>query len=257
MKVALLSDVHANLVALEAVLAALPAVDAIWVMGDTVGYGPDPSDVLALLQERRALMVAGNHDLAAATGEGLDMFNGYAAEAVQRHRSWLSPAERDALAALPLVREVDGFTLCHGSLRDPMWEYVVSPLQARATLDLARTPHCCNGHTHVPALFRSTAADARRSAAEGYGLLAAKPLVAHQVLIETDVPIRLDGSCLVNPGSVGQPRDGDPDAAYALLDTTAKTVTFMREAYDVAETQRRIRARGLPGLLADRLSIGF
>jgi diadenosine tetraphosphatase ApaH/serine/threonine PP2A family protein phosphatase len=257
MKVALLSDVHANLMALEAVLAALPPVDAIWVTGDTVGYGPDPSDVLALLQERKAIMVAGNHDLAAATGEGLDLFNAYAAEAVERHRAWLTAAERDALAALPLVREVDGFTLCHGSLRDPIWEYVVSPVQARATLDLARTPCCCNGHTHVPALFRSAAADATRPAADGYRLVAAKPPVAHEVPIELGRVTSLAGSCLVNAGSVGQPRDGDPDAAYALVDTTALTVTFLRARYDVRETQRRIRARGLPELLADRLLIGF
>lgn len=247
MKVALLSDIHANLVALEAVLAALPPVDSIWVTGDTVGYGPDPSDVLALLRERGAVMVAGNHDLAAATGAGLGMFNAYAADAVEMHRSWLSAAERDALAALPLVREVDGFTLCHGSLRDPVWEYVVSAVQARATLDIARTPRCCNGHTHVPALFRKTATGATEAA------------------IVNGSAIPLEGSCLVNPGSVGQPRDGDPDAAYAILDTSpaagagevAPTVTFLRARYDVAETQRRIRARGLPGLLADRLAIGF
>ncbi|MDE3112785.1 MAG: metallophosphoesterase family protein [Chloroflexota bacterium] len=239
MKVALLSDVHANLVALEAVLAAAGTVDAIWVMGDTVGYGPDPSDVLALLRERDAVMVAGNHDLAAATGEGLDMFNGHAAAAVKRHRSWLSAEERDALAALPLTREVDRFTLCHGSLRDPIWEYVVAPSQAHATLRIASTPHCCNGHTHVPAVFRD--AGTRTTI----------------VPIEVGRPIALDASCLVNPGSVGQPRDGDPDASYALLDTAATTVTFARARYDVAKTQERIRARGLPAILADRLSSGF
>ncbi len=256
MRIGLLSDVHANLVALEAVLAALGSVDQIWVMGDTVGYGPDPSDVLARLHEREAVMIAGNHDLAAATGEGLDLFNGYAAEAVRRHRSWLSAEERDALATLPLTREVDGFTLCHGSLRDPVWEYVISPLQAQATLALAHTPHCCNGHTHVPAVFRS-AVDSTRSAAEESGRLAARPLGAARVPIEAGHAIALDGSCLVNPGSVGQPRDGDPDASFAVLDTGALTVTFRRAPYDVAETQRRIRARGLPGLLAERLSVGF
>ena len=239
MRVGLLSDVHANLVALEAVLAALGPVDALWVMGDTVGYGPEPSDVLALLRERGAAMVAGNHDLAAGTGEGIDLFNGYAAEAVRRHRSWLSAEERDALATLPLTREVDRFTLCHGSLRDPVWEYVTSPSQAQATLRIARTPHCCNGHTHVPAIFRSGGRSAAR------------------VAIETGSTYELDVASLLNPGSVGQPRDGDPDASYAILDTAALTVTFQRARYDVAETQRRIRARGLPGLLADRLAVGF
>lgn len=239
MKVALLSDVHANLVALEAVLAAIGAVEAIWVMGDTVGYGPDPSDVLALLRERRAVMVAGNHDLAAATGEGLELFNAHAGAAVRRHRSWLSAEERDALAGLPLTREIEAFTLCHGSLRDPVWEYVVSPLQAQATLRIASTPHCCNGHTHVPAVFRSAGGRATF------------------VPIEAGHAIALDGSCLVNPGSVGQPRDGDPDASYALLDTVTATVTFERAPYDVAQTQRRILSRGLPAILAERLSAGF
>ncbi len=239
MKVALLSDIHANLAALEAVLAAVGAADQLWVMGDTVGYGPDPSDVLAVLRERRAVMVAGNHDLAAATGEGVELFNAYAAAAVRRHRSWLSAEERDALAALPLTREVEGFTLCHGSLCDPIWEYVVSPQQAQATLRIATTPHCCNGHTHVPAVFRSQG-----------GRTVAVPIVTGRAIV-------LDGSCLVNPGSVGQPRDGDPDASYAVLDTDPGTVTFRRVAYDVATTQGRIRARGLPEVLAARLTVGW
>ena len=219
--VALLSDIHANLVALEAVLAALPRVDRIWVTGDTVGYGPDPSDVLALLRERGALMVAGNHDRAVATGEGVEMFNAYAAAAVKAHRTWLSAEERDRLAALPLTLESDGFTLVHGSLRDPVWEYVMTQGQAAATLGLAKTAHCCNGHTHVPRIFR------------------------------------VGDRALVNPGSVGQPRDDDPRAAYALLVTETAEVRFERAEYDVAETQRRIRARGLPDFLADRLAIGF
>jgi putative phosphoesterase len=219
--VALLADVHANLAALESVLAATGRVDAIWVMGDTVGYGPDPSEVIAMLRERNAVIVAGNHDLAVATGQGIDLFNPYAAAAVRAHRSWLSAEERDALAALPLTVEADGFTLCHGSLRDPVWEYVLTPPQAEDTLRRAKTTHCCNGHTHVPKLWR------------------------------------VGERMLVNPGSVGQPRDDDPRAAYAVLDTGNATVTFRRASYDIATTQARIRARGLPGFLADRLAIGF
>lgn len=235
----LISDVHANLQALEAVLAAAGPVDRIWVMGDTAGYGPDPSDVIALLLERRALVVAGNHDLAAATGAGVEMFNPYAAAAVKAHRAWLSSEERDRLAALPLTAREPGFTLCHGSLRDPVWEYVTSPSQAAATLERSETPHCCNGHTHIPAVFRLAEGRTRR------------------VAVTADAPLALDARMLVNPGSVGQPRDGDPRAAYAVLDTDAGTVTFRRAAYDVVETQRRMRARGLPDLLADRLAIGL
>ena len=241
MRIALLSDVHANLVALEAVLAEVGAHDLLWVTGDTVGYGPDPSDVIALLRERGAVLVAGNHDLAVATGAGLELFNGYAAAAVRLHHAWLSAEERDRLAALPRTLEAEGFTLCHGSLRDPMWEYVMSAPQALATLRLAATPHCCHGHTHVPALFR----------------LAAGAPAAGRAAIETDRAIPLEGRVLLNPGSVGQPRDGDARAAYAVIDTAGATVTFRRTAYDVGETQRRIRARGLPELLADRLAVGF
>lgn len=238
-RVGLLSDVHANLVALEAVLADLGTVDRLWLTGDTVGYGPDPSDVLALLRARGAVMVAGNHDLAVATGEGIGLFNPHAAAAVRLHRAWLTAEERDQLASLPLTLSAEGFTLFHGSLRDPVWEYVLSAAQALATLRLSPTPYCCNGHTHVPALFVGAGEQVTRTS------------------FVADRPLPLEGRMLVNPGSVGQPRDGDPRAAYAILDTDAATITFRRTAYDVRETQRGIRARGLPEFLADRLAVGY
>jgi len=237
-RILLISDVHGNLLALEAVLAAAGQVDGIWVMGDTVGYGPDPSDVLALLRERRARMVAGNHDLAVATGQGLEAFNPHAAEAARLHRGWLTAAERDDLAVLPLTLEQDAFTLCHGSLRDPIWEYVFTAHQADASIEISQTPHVCNGHTHVPALYRK---DARVS----------------QVPFREGRPVTLEGRMLVNPGSVGQPRDGDPRAAYAVLGTDGGTIVLARSSYDVSETQRRMQARGLPGVLADRLAVGY
>jgi len=237
-RVGLLSDIHANLVALEAVLAALGNVDALWVTGDTVGYGPDPGDTLALLRERGALLVQGNHDRAVATGEGLEYFHDRAAQAALLHTKWLSPADRDALGTLPTVVKADRFTLCHGSLRDPLWEYVTTTRAAGATLRLAETDHCCNGHTHIPALFHLAADGARAThVAEG-------------------TAYRLDARTLVNAGSVGQPRDGDPRASFAVLDTEAGTVTFYRASYRIDETQRRIRARGLPEMFADRLAFG-
>lgn len=238
MRVTLLSDVHANLVALEAVLAALGAVDAIWVTGDTVGYGPDPSDVLALLRERGAVLVQGNHDRAVATGEGLDHFHDRAAEAALRHREWLSAEERDVLAGLPAVTTIDDFTLCHGSLRDPMWEYITTVAAASATLGRATTPYTCCGHTHLPAVYQS----------DGGFVRASLPVAGKAY--------PLGGPALLNAGSVGQPRDGDPRASYAVLDTGAGTATFYRASYRVDETQRRIRARGLPEMFADRLAFG-
>jgi len=238
-RVGLLSDIHANLVALEAVLAALGKVDALWVTGDTVGYGPDPGDTLALLRERRALLVQGNHDRAVATGEGLEFFHDRASDAALLHQRWLSSEDRDALAALPTVIKADRFTLCHGSLRDPLWEYVTTARAAGATLKLAETDHCCNGHTHIPALFH----------------LAGDSSTATHVT--QGIPYRLEERTLINPGSVGQPRDGDPRASYAVLDTEAGTATFYRASYLIDETQRRIRARGLPEMFADRLAFGI
>ena len=222
MTVALLSDVHANLVALEAVLRVLPPVEAIWVMGDTVGYGPDPQDTFALLLERGALIVMGNHDRAVSTGQGLELFNPVARAAADRHRSWLSAEQRDLLASLPLtLAPAEGYEIYHGSPRDPLWEYVFDARIAAAAMTATSAGRCCVGHTHVPARF-----------------------------------VTGEGRVMVNPGSVGQPRDGDPRASYALLDVATAIVTFERVEYDVGETQRRMRARGLPEMLAERLRFG-
>ena len=238
MRIGVLSDIHANVIALETVLADMGQVDALWVCGDTVGYGPDPSDVLGLLAERKAILVAGNHDRAVATGEDLDLFNPPAAAAAKMHQRWLSAAQRDMLAALPRTLEASDVTLCHGSLRDPLWEYVTNPRSAAASLAIARTSHCCAGHTHVPSLFR-----AGKEQQPGR--------------VEYDVPYALAPRAFLNPGSVGQPRDGDARAAYAVIDLAAGTVTFHRSPYRIAETQRRIRERGLPPIFADRLGFGL
>jgi len=239
-RVALLSDVHANLPALRAVLEALDPLqpEALWVTGDTVGYGGEPSEVIALLRERKAWLLQGNHDRAVATGEGLELFNDLAAEAAALHMSWLTETERAFLEALPVVSEREGFTLCHGSLRDPMWEYVISAPLAAASLALANTSFACHGHTHVPALFVGGT----------NGLRTVRPAAGRTY--------ELGSRCVVNPGSVGQPRDGDARAAYAMLDTGTSNVTFHRVAYPIEEAQRRIRARGLPDIFAQRLAVG-
>jgi diadenosine tetraphosphatase ApaH/serine/threonine PP2A family protein phosphatase len=173
-----------------------------------------------------------------ATGEGLEWFHDRAAAAARMHTAWLSAEERDFLGALPLTASADRFTLCHGSLRDPLWEYVTSAAAAAASLARSETPFCCNGHTHVPALF-----------VEG-------PDGVRTVRPRTDSTYELGARCLVNPGSVGQPRDGDPRAAFAILDTVAGTVTFHRSPYRIDEAQRRMRARGLPEMFAERIALG-
>lgn len=221
--IALLSDIHANLVALEAVLADLPRVDALWVLGDTVGYGPDPQDTLALLRERGATLVAGNHDRAIATGEGLALFNPAARAAAVLHRTWLCAEDRDLLAALPITLEpAEGYFVCHGSPRDPLWEYVFDARTAAEAMTATSATRCCVGHTHIPAVFRTGS-----------------------------------GRTMVNPGSVGQPRDGDPRSSYALLDEASGQLELRRVEYDVKKTQRRMRALALPDVLADRLEHGL
>jgi diadenosine tetraphosphatase ApaH/serine/threonine PP2A family protein phosphatase len=238
----LLSDIHANLVALEAVLHDVPSDAALWVTGDTVGYGPEPADVLALLRERDAFIVAGNHDLAVAGVIGVNEFNREAADAALMHRTWLSPEDRDALGELPLIATRDSFTLVHGSLRDPVWEYVLDRSAAPACIERAETPHCCHGHTHLPQVY-----EWRQGRA---GVSARQPR-------DGEVVDLAKGRVLLNPGSVGQPRDGDPRAAWVVVDTTARTATFGRTRYDIVETQRRMRRRALPPFLAERLAYGY
>ncbi|MFM2105720.1 MAG: hypothetical protein RL338_752 [Chloroflexota bacterium] len=238
MRIAVLSDIHSNLVALDAVLADAGEVDGIWVLGDVVGYGPDPDGVVARLAARGATGVRGNHDAVATGDDDASFFNPEARTAALWTRDAIADGTRAWLAALP-ERSVEGaFTLVHGSPRDPMWEYVVSAGIAKENLEAFGTPHCLNGHTHVPVAFRASGGTVG-SAGPG------------------PVPLSLEGTrSLVNPGSVGQPRDGDPRASYAILDPVAATVEWRRVAYDIRATQAAIRARGLPERLAARLEHG-
>ena len=230
---------HSNLVALEAVLAALPPVDAIWALGDHVGYGPQPAEVVALLREREAVMIAGNHDHAIATGSGEERFpNKDAVAAAQLQRSWLTDDDRDFLKRLPNVTEAAGATLVHGSLRDPLSEYIFDVATAAVTMERSKTGLCCHGHTHIPSLFSERKGAYQR----------VRPAI--------ETAYALGDRALVNPGSVGQPRDGDARAAWAILEPDAARITFFRTAYDIAETQRWMRAKGLPSALADRLEVG-
>jgi diadenosine tetraphosphatase ApaH/serine/threonine PP2A family protein phosphatase len=250
MRVAVLSDIHANLRALDAILAQAGAVDAVWHLGDVVGYGPDPDAVVDRLQERGAIGVQGNHDLAATGDNVIRDFNPDARAAMEWTRRTITPATRDWLAALPIRRVVDSYCLAHGSPRDPIWEYIVTESVAAANLELLPTAHGLFGHTHLPMAF-VLAGDLR----------AGDPLADDQVATlrpEPGAQLSLEGRrALVNPGSVGQPRDGDPRASALILDTTGGVVTWIRAAYDIEATQQAMRAARLPARGISRLGLGI
>jgi diadenosine tetraphosphatase ApaH/serine/threonine PP2A family protein phosphatase len=242
MRVAVVSDIHSNLHALEAVLAAIDAEapDELWCLGDIVGYGARPNECCATIAERADVCLAGNHDLAVRGTIDLAEFGGEAGVAARWTRDVLEPEARDLLDRLEPAGTAHGVALYHGSARDPVWEYVLSDQVAFVTIALANVPLVLVGHSHV-ALQIVLADDEVEGGAAPAG-----------------TELELDGvQALLNPGSVGQPRDSDPRAAFLLLDLDTGRASFRRVEYDVARTQREIRDAGLPELLAARLELGL
>jgi len=241
-RIAITSDIHANLVALEAVLEHAGHIDAIWNMGDCVGYGPQPGECIARLRESGAVWVAGNHERAATGAISTDDFNPAAAAAAQWTANRLSDDEKAFLDALLEVERQSDFTLVHGTLRWPIWEYLVDFETARAHLSLQQTPFGFVGHTHIPMQVTELPDD--RQGCE-----------LHR-LADGDVVELGESHLVLNPGSVGQPRDGDKRASYGLLDTDARTFTLHRVEYDIADTQKLMEEADLPNWLIERLAIG-
>ena len=240
MRVAVLSDIHANLLALDAVLHAAGSVDQVWHLGDVVGYGPDPDAVVERLAAIGAVGVAGNHDLAAVGGLDINTFNPDARRAMEWTRARIGEPTRTWLRGLPQTRVEAGMSLVHGSPRDPVWEYITSVPVARANLALLATPIGLHGHTHFPMAWADR--DGRVEA----------------ISPAPGSTFGLDGRpALLNPGSVGQPRDGDPTASWLEIDTDAGLATWRRVAYDVEAVRAEIRDSGLPGWLGDRLLVGL
>jgi len=244
MRIAVLSDIHANLAALEAVASDLPPIDQVWVLGDIVGYGPNPNEVITTLQAMGARSVLGNHDGAAIGTVDASYFNADARTAIEWTASVVDPNARSYLATLPEVRCDGQLTAVHGSPRDPIWEYITGPQIAAANFEHFETRLCLFGHTHLPIAFR---------AVDGGGVEATVGVPGERV--------DLNGSrALLNPGSVGQPRDGLADASYAIVeigdDHSADAIEFRRVRYDIDRTQRQMHELGLPARLADRLSYG-
>ncbi len=241
MRYLIISDIHGNYPALMAVLHTAQPYDAIWSLGDFVGYGPNPNECIDAIRNGDHLAVAGNHDWGVLGRADIFTFNSDARQALLWTQQELGASETAYLAELPTRLQVGEFLLVHASPRQPLWEYLIEAEVAADIFQRYDFRIAFVGHTHLPLLF-----EWREKTGEA-GLL----------MPDYRNPVRLDHRRLiVNPGSVGQPRDGDPRAAYAILDTDAGTLEFHRVPYPVEITQERMRARGLPSRLIDRLEIG-
>jgi diadenosine tetraphosphatase ApaH/serine/threonine PP2A family protein phosphatase len=243
MRCAVLADIHANMAALKAVLDDIEqkgGVDETWCLGDIVDYGPDPHPCLEMVQRLEPFCMAGNHDLAAIGRVDTAYFNPDAAIASQWTTAQLAPADIAYLRSLPLMLEREGFTLVHGSPRDPVWEYVLSAGIAAGNFDIFQSQLCLVGHTHVPLVFRLEKNGDCKAAdfSPGIGLVPG------------------DTRMIINPGGVGQPRDGDPRASYAIYESEGRVMRLYRVPYDIKSTQDRMMRAGLPIRLVTRLEQG-
>lgn len=240
MRTLVVSDIHSNIVALEAAVADAEragGVDGVWCLGDVVGYGPEPLACVARLRQLNATVICGNHDAAAVGRLDLAWFNAYAAEACRWTQAQLTPEVHAYLADLPERTVAGPFTLVHGMPREPLTGYLVSIGQAQDAWYETGAAAIMVGHTHVP--FVCTEDGGMERPGPG-GLRATLG----------------SGHLLLNPGSVGQPRDGDPRAAYAVYDDVTGVVQLHRVWYDIPATQRRMTEVGLPEPLISRLSVG-
>jgi diadenosine tetraphosphatase ApaH/serine/threonine PP2A family protein phosphatase len=241
MRFAILADIHSNLAAFEAVLKDIDGrggFDKIWCLGDMVGYGPDPNECIKRLHEFEHVCIAGNHDWAAIGKMDTFEFNPLAAEAAHWTSQVLTAENKDYLLDLPLILNENGFTLAHGSPREPIWEYLLSTETAQENFAYFETPYCLVGHSHIPLIF---ALDGDQIELMEFG----------------GAEVKLPGKrMIINPGGVGQPRDGDPRASYAIYDAEARTVSHYRVEYNIEVTQRKMAEAGLPEPLIRRLSFG-
>jgi diadenosine tetraphosphatase ApaH/serine/threonine PP2A family protein phosphatase len=243
MRYLILSDIHANLEALESTLSAAGDWDAVLVLGDLVGYGADPNAVIERVRALpNATIIRGNHDKVGSGIETVESFNHLARHAISWTATALTPEYRAWLAAMPAGPALidDLVEICHGSPVDED-AYIFDDLDARRAVAASKRPLCLYGHTHVPAVFRYDGE-----------LSAAGPPRG----VRSRLTLDPNAKYLINCGAVGQPRDGDPRAAFGLVDTATRTINVMRVAYDVGTAQAKIIAAGLPEVLAQRLAIG-
>lgn len=246
MRYLIVSDIHANIHAFDAVLnQAAGQFDKIWCLGDIVGYGPHPNECIERLQEFDYVCVAGNHDWAALDRLDLNDFNTDAQASTLWTQSQLTANSKEFLERLPEKHVEDGITFVHGSPREPVWEYIMFPAIAKLQFALFDTTVCLVGHTHAPVIFSYYKSDN-------------SPEVCEASVLPIEVTLELGQERqIINPGSVGQPRDGDPRAGYALLDTERRELTHFRITYPVDQVQEMMRDRDLPPRLIARLSYGW
>jgi diadenosine tetraphosphatase ApaH/serine/threonine PP2A family protein phosphatase len=242
MRTLVLSDIHGNRTALEAVLEAAGDVDAVWCLGDIVGYGPDPNDCIAMIKDLpNIICLRGNHDSAVIGLTGSGKFNSVAQRVLDWTKNQLNPAHRKFLQSLSPQAIIDDVTIVHGSPRDPVWEYIMDVYTATANFDYFDTQFCFVGHSHLPVL---------------YYLKNGKDLATVSFIYPGDTA-KLPERTIVNPGSVGQPRDHDPRASFTIYDTESKSWTQHRVAYDIVEVQERMTRVGLPAEYIQRLEMGW
>ncbi len=242
MKVLIISDIHGNRTALEAVLEDANAVDAVWCLGDIIGYGPDPNDCVSIIRDLPNLIcLRGNHDSAVIGLTENVKFNHSAQRVLEWTAEQLNPVHRQYLQSLSPQVEVDDVTLAHASPRDPIWEYIMDVYTATANFDYFMTPYCFVGHSHLPVM---------------YYMKNGKELATVNFVFPGE-QTRLPNKTIVNPGSVGQPRDHDPRAAYTIFDTEEKTWAQHRVSYDIADVQERMELAGLPDEYIQRLVLGW
>jgi predicted phosphodiesterase len=242
MRVLVISDIHANLTALEAVLADAGTYEAVWCLGDLVGYGPDPNECIELVQNLPNLYcLVGNHDHAALGMIPISRFNQDAQSGIKWTMESLTEEHKDYLKSLPAIITLENFTLAHGSPREPIWEYILDVHLADSNFAFIDSDFCIVGHSHLPLVFY-------RSNHQAYTIPIAVP---------EDEPLQLKPRMILNPGSVGQPRDLDPRASYAIIDLEEQTWELRRVSYDITDVQLRILQSGLPERHATRLVAGW
>jgi diadenosine tetraphosphatase ApaH/serine/threonine PP2A family protein phosphatase len=242
MRVLVISDIHANIIALDAVLADAGEFEAVWCLGDLVGYGPNPNECVERIREFTELLcIGGNHDKAAIGDLDLDAFNGEAHRALEWTHQELTPESIQYLHDLPEQIQEGSFTLAHGSPRRPLWEYLLDAPRVQSAFASFHTPFCLVGHSHVAIAFQMN---------ERNRCVAMLPSHANEFQLGLQ-------RMILNPGSVGQPRDQDPRAAYALLDTDSLHWAWRRVRYDISDVQSRMQQAGLPPRLILRLAEGW